>query len=91
MSNGNNNSPFNGPPSDTPPRLVELPRGHTTIDVAKVLVTLGACKTKLRIYREKVGPEYVGGMEYSALMRSIEELEEAIGTAVAMQPGKVPR
>jgi hypothetical protein len=35
-----------------------------------------AAKIKLALYRERVGPSYVGGQEYTSLMKSIDEALE---------------
>lgn len=59
------------------------------IDKPLAIVTeaLRAAKTKLERYREVHGGEYVGGVEYAALMARIDT---ALRAGDGMPDGKVP-
>jgi len=43
------------------------------VELAKLRKVLLAARDKLKLYRQAHSGEYVGGMEYTALMREIDE------------------
>ena len=52
--------------------------GLAVVDVSFLRNVLSDCKIKLGIYRAQSGGQYFGGMEYTALIRNIDEASKLL-------------